>query len=286
MRKLAPHAEASREVLFRYPSLAEYISQLNIIGALPHYRGEPPKCPLPSGLPYDASRTLGMVGKLRKDVRDVGVFIIPPRCDGPTAPLIATPTTTAQKRKPDRTLSTDFRIISDLRYPYHFCFKSEYHEVKLTDVGKIAERAIATKRRWPNLRALYNKRDIDDAFKRVRVRPDMCAILCTESPGEYFLIDDKDSAVIFLYLAPPFGWRASPGYFPQVGEGITLAHNGYTTNTPDRDGADFFESQLFVDDAIFIEPELGQRPRLAISRWEHLRRRLLGESAINEQKLD
>ena len=56
------------------------------------------------------------------------------------SPLNATPTTTAQKRMPDRTLSTDFRIIPDLRYANLFCLKEEYPELKMTDIEQIAEK--------------------------------------------------------------------------------------------------------------------------------------------------
>ena len=54
---------------------------------------------------------------------------------------------------------------------------------------------------------------------------------------------------------------------------------------PDRDGTDNFDSELFADDAIFVEPNLGQRPRLVISCWEDICRKMLGKDAINNEKI-
>ena len=65
-------------------------------------------------------------------------MVIHSRTAGENDPPIATPTTTVRKRLPGRTLPTDFRIISDLRYTNLFCEKEDYPEVKMTDIEKIA----------------------------------------------------------------------------------------------------------------------------------------------------
>lgn len=86
-----------------------------------------------------------MVGEIWKDVKEGRVLVITSHVDGKDAPLIATPTTTALERLPGRTLSGDFRIISDLRYPNLFCEKTDYPEVKMADMRSIAETAVALK---------------------------------------------------------------------------------------------------------------------------------------------
>ena len=116
--------------------------------------------------------------------------------EGDDAPAIATPTTMAQKRLPGRTLPDDYRVISDLRFTNLHCDKADYPEVKLTDIRKIAEKSVATKLRWPRVTALCNKRDIDAAFKRVRVRPDMCIILCAEFEPPKQGIEDEGATVL------------------------------------------------------------------------------------------
>ena len=115
MRKLESQVEAERSMVENHPQLRDQISQIHTIGALPFFRGQPPVGPRPRGLPYDASRTVDVAKKIRNDVRQGRVFVITPHVDGKDAPLIATPTTTVRKKLPDRTMSGDFRIISDLR---------------------------------------------------------------------------------------------------------------------------------------------------------------------------
>ena len=132
----------------------------------------------------------------------------------PDVPMIPTPATTVVKKLPDWAISTDVRIISDLRLATMFCEKSDYPDIYLTDISEIAMRAIVIKRTWPNVKVVCCKRDIDSAFKRVWTHPDMCAMLCTEFSGEFF---DMTGNIFFLYLTLPFGRRGSPAYFPCVG---------------------------------------------------------------------
>ena len=137
------------------------------------------------GFPYDSSKAMETVEKIWNDVRSGRVLVITSKAAGPDAPLIATPTTTAMKKLPGRSISNDFRIISDIRYANLFCIKSDLPDVKLTDIGLIAGGEVALKRKWPNSPARCTKRDIDSAFKRTRVHPDMSLILCAEFGGMF-----------------------------------------------------------------------------------------------------
>ena len=75
-------------------------------------------------------KTVEIVQKLRKDVREVRVAIAAPHVAGDNAPLISTPTATVKKRTPGQTIPGDFRLISDLRFPNFPRGKSGYVEVK------------------------------------------------------------------------------------------------------------------------------------------------------------
>ena len=198
-------------------------------------------------------------------MREGRVLVITSHVAGSSSPLIATPTTTVQKKLHGRAMSDDFRIISNWRFPNLFCEKTGYPEGKMADMRLIAEKAVEMKTKWPHLPILRNKRDIDAVFKRVKVHHDMGIILCAEFAAEKLGLGDGNAMVIFLYLTLPFGWSASPSYFSQVGEGITVAHQEYAPHDKSRDGADLFRSHLFVDDAFFIEPDIGKRKELAIS---------------------
>ena len=284
MRKLEPQAQSAMTLLHDHPILRDQIVQLHTIGAPPCFRGQPPGGPRPCGLPYDESKTVEMVEKIWKDVRQGRVLVITPHVAGKEAPIIATPTTTVQKKLPDRTMSDDFRIISDLRLPNLFCEKDDYREVKKADIRQIAERAVAMKLKWPNLKILRSKRDIDAAFRRVKVHADMIDILRTEFSATKLGIEDNEATVMFLYLTLPFGWRASPSYFSQIGEGITIAHHPFISQGENRDGADFPSSLLFADDAIFAEPDLGRRKEMAISFWDHICRNCWEERRLTMKK--
>ena len=63
MRKMEPQVEEAHELLQGHPQLRDEIVQLRAIGALPHFHGEPPETPRPSGLPYDSQKTAEMVMK-------------------------------------------------------------------------------------------------------------------------------------------------------------------------------------------------------------------------------
>ena len=230
MRKMNDQVLAAQELLGFDTDLRNQISQLHTIGALPHFHGQPPEGSRRSGLPYEETKTVGMVEKIWKDVRQGRVLVITSRVAGPESLLIATPTTTAVKKLPDRSISKDFRIISDLRYTNLFRMKSEYPDVQVTDIIQLAERAVSVKRKWSGLLSRCTKRDIDSAFKRIRVHTDMSLILCAEFRERFFTAartgeeKETEESIIFLYLVLPFGWRASPGYFSLVGNAITRAH--------------------------------------------------------------
>ena len=61
------------------------------------------------------------------------VLVSSSKMDGPEAPLTESPTTTALKKLPGRSISTDFRGVSDHLLANLFCVKSDYPENKMTD---------------------------------------------------------------------------------------------------------------------------------------------------------
>ena len=259
MRSIAVLSHNARELLSDEPVLGEEIARLHELGALPHYGGPSPGAWRVSGLPYDESKTTLMVSKLWKEVRKGRVLVVHAGAIPVDMPLIPTPTTTVVKKLPDRTISTDVRIISDSRMANMFRDKTDYPEIYLTDNSEVATRAITTKRTWPNVKVVCCKRDIDSAFKRARTHPDMCALLRAEFSGRFF---DMAGNIYFLYLALPFGWRGSPAYFSSVGRGISVARKNPPLPNKLRGGPHDMRSLLFVDDAIFIEPLVGERPEI------------------------
>lgn len=85
MRKLEHQVRAAASLLRNHPVLRDRMVQLHTIGALPFSQGEPPEEPRPRGLPYDASKTVEMVQKLRKDVGEGRILIVTSHVEGDDA---------------------------------------------------------------------------------------------------------------------------------------------------------------------------------------------------------
>ena len=134
MRKLEHQVRDASSLLRNHTVLRDRIEQLHTTGALPFSQGQPHGKPRPRGFPYDASKTVEMAQELWEDLREGRVLIATSHVAGDDDPLIATPTTTVMKRLPDRTMSDDCRIISDMRFRNLFCDKEDCPEVKMADV--------------------------------------------------------------------------------------------------------------------------------------------------------
>ena len=195
--------------------------------------------------------------------------------------VIPAPMKTTRKKMPGRTISEDVRIIFDLRLPNLFCTKSDYPDIAITDLREAAERVIALRRTWPHIKLTCCERVIDASFKRIRVHPDMCIMLCTEFGLEHF---GGERSVYLMYLTPPFGWRGII-LFGSRGRNHQGSSPVYSSKQ-DEGGAQNLSSMLYAGDAIFIEPCLGLRPEVTVTCWEHLRRGLLGQDALNAEKLE
>ena len=151
MRSIAPLDQSARDILKKHSEQGEEIALLHEIGAMPQYSGVAPVGNRTSGLPYDDAETTSTVKKLWKDVQKGRVSVVHVDDVEPDTPVMATPTTTALKKLPGRTVSTDVRIISDIRLPNLFCDKNSYPPVHLADISEIAERAVMLIRTWPNI---------------------------------------------------------------------------------------------------------------------------------------
>ena len=114
MRAMAPQARNARNPLGEAPELGEQISGLRDVGALPNYGGSSPGAVRSSGLPYDESKIYLAARKLWKDVRKGGVLVLHGDAINTENPMAHTPSTKAVRNIPDREISPDVGIISDL----------------------------------------------------------------------------------------------------------------------------------------------------------------------------
>ena len=128
------------------------------------------------------------------------------------------------------------------------------------------------------------KRDVASAFRVLKLHPAMALVMVTEFPASHVHLEND---VVCFYLAMPFGWNGAPAHFARFGGAITRAHSrcglSRKCNTLMKHA---YRSVLYVGDGIFVELDIAERMAGTNTCWEFLTRGVLGNSAINLEKLD
>ena len=115
-RKMEPQCEFIRENSSRIEEYAGEMMEEMRIGVTATYMRPPPATPRGRGLPYKEDDTLELMAGLWKDISKGRMFMCSFETSGGyAADIETTPTTLVPIRNPDRTLSTEKRIIADLR---------------------------------------------------------------------------------------------------------------------------------------------------------------------------
>ena len=100
------------------------------VGVIPRGRG------LPRNHTQKTNSVL-LAAKMRKGVRALRMFVWPTQAISPDTPIDATPTTTVEKKNPDRTISTDRRAIADLRRINLGFNPAQYYPVRVPAVESL-----------------------------------------------------------------------------------------------------------------------------------------------------
>ena len=74
--------------------------------------------------------------------------------------------------------------MSDVRLISNLCDKHDYPACENTTLSTLVARVGFIGRGLPDVHRRVARRDFDDAFKRVAVRPYCASILCAEFPGD------------------------------------------------------------------------------------------------------
>ena len=125
------------------------------------------------------------------------------------------------------------------------------------------------------------KRDIDAAFTRCRLHPDSAVMFGTE----FQLSGDTMDVVIFFYLVLPFGFTGSPGIFGRLMQGVQTYHRSYTPSNSLWGDSKPLHAEVFVDDGMFLEAQVGQRMEIATQVWGTGSDLILGDGSISKKKL-
>ena len=109
----------------------------------------------------------------------------------------------------------------------------------------------------------------------------MCKVVVAEFTGEIFGLTED---VLCCYGALPFGWGGSPGHFCRSRDAITKLHQLHGPSRPMWNSAFAYRSQMYIDDGLFIEINIGARRQQTTEAWERISKALLPNDAINEGK--
>ena len=151
------------------------------------------------------------------------------------------------------------------------------------EIKNATERIIRKRRKYPGIPVKIPKRDISNAFKRVPLRPGYVAIFCHQfSAQSSGLAQDS----IVGWLALPFGFAASPAIFAMCTDAIQKVHHIGKAHDGSWPGWEPFRSEIFDDDAIFVEADVGNILEETVKTRGGACRGLFGLGSANRGKVD
>ena len=262
------------------PRLVEQVKGFHTRGVTPVYRGGEPDRPRVRGFPYKPGQGFEIISKIWKDVRAGRILICTTRTITEHDKIVCTPSTLVTKKLPGRTLSTEMRLISDVRLVNNFCDKNDYPACENPTLADLVQRVEMLDRNFPGVPRRVTKRDVSEASKRVSTHPGCVSISCTEFPGKDIGLAHD---IVFFWLALPFGWSASPGYFQTCARVIAKLHCAHRPLSPVT-GSFPFISHMFVDDAMIIEVDFPGRLEQSVNARESCCEMLLGAGSVSEDK--
>eukprot|EP00971_Amphidinium_carterae_P311340 6188068-Amphidinium_carterae.1 len=240
---------------------------------------------------------------LWKDIRKGRILLVPTEQLNDTvvqsSPLAAVP-----KMLPDRTLAAECRVVHDQRITNQFC-PSYLHPPALQPKHSQIVRLV----KWwqtmlPGIPVMIAKRDISSAFRLIWVDPEDCEVFAADLPWRPLAcaadtpvpVDPSTSStakereelwtgVTAIFMVMSFGFTGAPGEWAPWGLATTALHRAYIPADPFLEGPWSFHSHILVDDAILVEPQIGNRPEISAYCYEENTRALLGEDSINQEKV-
>ena len=188
---VAERIEAMRRV---FPSIAPEIIDISRRWVIPEYRrGAHPENRI-TQYPYVMANTEKIAKELWKDVRAGIISICDVEVEEDRGQVISHASFAVRKKIPDRTISADYRTISDLRQIDMGSYKEDCYPLEVVQPIDLAARIVRLARQLPTNPVLMPKRDISSAFRRTLLRPDLVKTSTADIPGE---VPDRRSDVFF-----------------------------------------------------------------------------------------
>lgn len=186
-----------------------------------------------SGLPYDRIKSLHIVKKFRKLIREGKTMVTSDAVASTVQTRQPSPTSVLQKKLPCRSLSVDFRAISDMRRINLGFDVDRFFPSVTPSIVQIVQRIMKLKAVFPSLPVRICKRDIDSAFHRASVHPDLCKLLCHDlNVLDIGLATNDYQAINCAFSVLFFGRVGSPFYYALMTEAFMAIHANFRPFQP------------------------------------------------------
>ena len=275
-----------------HPDLLGYLRDVRHKGMAARFEGK--RARIRAGLHPNAKRNLEQVFvQVAKDVGKHRVLV----ADADHLALhgtVASPFEAVDKMLPDRSISSEKRIVHDQRGVNGGTSKFWHPPALQLAHVQISRRILWEKCRSPGVPVLMAKKDISGAFRLLWVSPEDVELFAGELPWRpdqaFPLHSETEDAmaefreVVVIYLVSSFGFSGSPGEWSAWGRATEEFHRSHRPAEPRRDLKRGFDAKVLVDDCILVEPWVGLRPWISAEVFEDGVRRMLGAKAVNAEK--
>lgn len=206
---------------------------------------------------------------------------------------VSSPFELVPKMLPNRTLSSESRLVHDQRQVNQGTDKSLHPPAGQPYHEQVARRILWLQAHYPGVDVLLAKKDVAGAFRLLWVAPQDVELFAGDvpwRPRELGATEEEAASLegysdlTLLYLVSSFGFSGSPGEWAVWGRATEEVHRNHRPQEARRDGAIHFCGKILVDDMILIEPRIGLRPWVSSEAYEWTVVKLLGEKAINKAK--
>ena len=226
--------------------------------------------------------------QVMKDVKKQRVLVVSNNHPG-LASTVSSPFETVPKMLPNRTLSTDVRLVHDQRRVNQGTDKTLHPPAAQPSHAQVARRILWLKARYPGTKVVLAKKDVAGAFRLLWVDPKDVELFGGDIPWAPSAMgggegEPAEAGLTVLYLVSSFGFSGSPGEWTAWGRATEEVHKACRPSLPRRDGALHFDGKILVDDMVLVEPVLGLRPWVSSEVYEWGVVQMLGQKAINREK--
>jgi len=229
--------------------------------------------------------------QLMKDVSKHRVLVVNHRHPG-LGHAVSSPFEAVPKMLPNRTLSSEVRLVHDQRLVNAGTDK-ELHPPAVQPLHQqIVRRILWLKAMYPGIKVVMAKKDVAGAFRLLWVDPRDVELFGGDLPWEpESMGSGKERARVgdppgltLLYLVSSFGFSGSPGEWTLWGRATEELHRSHAPADTRRDGTINFDGKILVDDMVLVEPCIGLRPWISAETYQWAVVKLLGDKAVNAAK--